>query len=60
MTFEDARKHYTDDGEFTACGEYPIRDLPDEEEIVDALDEVSCPTCRKLWRLAAQVATKFV
>ena len=26
---DDVRKHYTDDGEFTACAEYPIDGLPD-------------------------------
>ena len=57
---DDVRKHYTDDGEFTACAEYPIDGLPDGEEIVDALDEVTCPTCRSLWRLATRLAGRFV
>ena len=56
MTSEDVTKHYTDDGEFTACAEYPLNNLPDGDEIVDALDEVTCPTCRELWRLAARLA----
>ena len=33
MTVGDVRKHYTDDGEFTARAEYPIDGLPDGEEI---------------------------
>ena len=38
-------RHYTDDNEMTACAGYSIDNLPDEEELVDALDEVTCPAC---------------
>ena len=58
MASDDVRKHYTDDGEFTACAEYLICNLRDGEQLVDALDEVTCLTCRSLLDLAARVATK--
>lgn len=50
-------KHYTDDGESTACAGYLLEDLPDGEELVDALDEVNCPGCKAILAIATRVST---
>ena len=53
-------KHYTDDGEFTACAGYPLEDLPDGEELVDALDEVTCLGCKAILAIATKVSTREI
>ena len=52
----DLSIHYTDDGESTACAEFPVDALPDDEELTDNVDELTCPTCKKLLTTIARVS----
>ena len=50
-------RHYTDDGEMTACGEYLIEALPLGEELIRYPDDkVTCPVCKRLEQLVIQVS----
>ena len=50
-------RHFTDDGETTACGAYGLNDLPTGEEIVANPDElVTCPACQAITQLVLRLA----
>ncbi len=45
----DLIRHYTDDGEMTACAEHTLDSLPYGETVVKHPDEdITCPTCKAI------------
>ena len=57
--FRCTGKHYTDDGEMTACAGYHLSWLPslEGEELVDNPDELTCPGCKATFALAVKVTS---